>query len=64
MVGWLLNVHGRHLETMTGPCISFSKVPSLLLGGHARSGAMSFSWPTETVFAVAVGHCDGVIRPV
>ena len=40
-------------------CILSSKLLGLLLGDHARAGATSLKWPTETALAVAVEHHDG-----
>ena len=43
-------------------CIMFGCVIQPLLADHARDGATSSKWPTETVRAVAVGHVDGVAQ--
>ena len=34
----------------------------LFLGNHACAGATPSKWPTETAFAVAVGHLDAVAQ--
>ena len=40
----------------------FSSVVGLLLGNHARAGAMPSTLSTETAHAVAVGHRDDIVR--
>ena len=58
----LPNMYGRHPATAIGRSIIFGKVLGLLLGNHARASTTPLKWPTETVLAVAVGHCNGVIQ--
>ena len=55
-------MHGQHPEPMKGPCIGFGKVPGLLLGNDDFFGAVPLPWPTEPYFAVAVGHCNGIVQ--
>ena len=56
LVGWLLNMHGQYREPAKDLSIVFVKVSGLVLGDHACAGATPLTQPTETVFAVAVGH--------
>ena len=60
--GWLINMHGQHPKPAIGPRICFTNVVGLLLGNHARAGATTSEWPTETALVVAVGHCNGVAQ--
>ena len=55
-------MHGRHPATAIGRSTIFNTVLGLLLGDHARAGATSSKWPTETAVAVAVGHCNDVAQ--
>ena len=58
----LPNIHARHPAAAIDPRSMFSNAVSLLLGDNACAGTTSLPSPspTETAFAVAVSHCDGV----
>ena len=58
----LSDMHGRNPVQAIGPRITFSKVSSLSLGDHACPGAKLPQWPTETTFAVPVGHLNDVVQ--
>ena len=55
-------MYGRHPAPAIGPRIIFSKVPSLLLGNHARASATPLPWSIETTFVVAAAHHDSVTQ--
>ena len=59
--GWLPNMHGQHPGPVIGPCIVVTNVEDLLLGDHVRACATPPKLPTETIIAVAVNHCNGVV---
>ena len=55
-------MHGQHPATTIGQGIIFNTVLGLILGEHACASTTPSPWPTETAFAVAVGHCGGVTQ--
>ena len=62
LVGWISNLHGQYPEPVKGTSILFANVLGLLIGDHACVGATPLPWPKKTVFAIAVGHNNGVLQ--
>ena len=58
----LPNMYGQHPHDAKGLSVFFSEASGLILGDHARVGAMSLLWPTEKTFAFGVDHSNGVLQ--